>query len=121
MSIQSRVDPEEEEDEKESHRLKKTLVPIRIDWPIFVAGLARSGTTILLELLSSIPSVAAHQYRDFPFVMTPALWQRFTSIFSSGKNIALERPHRDGIFITRESPEAFEEPIWQYFFPSPAV
>jgi len=29
----------------------------------------------------------------------------------------MERPHQDGILITRESPEAFEEPIWQYFFP----
>jgi hypothetical protein len=103
--------------DKESHCFKKALGPIQIDRPIFVAGLARSGTTILLELLSSMPSVATHQYRDFPFVMTPVLWQRFTTIFSSREKNAMERPHRDGILITRESPEAFEEPIWQYFFP----
>jgi len=30
---------------------------------------------------------------------------------------AVERPHRDRIRITRESPEAFEEPLWQAFFP----
>jgi hypothetical protein len=102
--------------DKESHCFRKSLGPIKIDRPIFVAGLARSGTTILLELLASLPSVATHQYRDFPFVMTPVLWHRFTAVFSSGK-VAMERPHRDGIIITRESPEAFEEPLWQYFFP----
>ena len=29
-----------------------------------------------------------------------------------------ERPHKDRIFITKDSPEAFEEPIWTHFFPS---
>ena len=30
---------------------------------------------------------------------------------------AVERPHHDRIRITQESPEAFEEPVWQFFFP----
>ena len=29
----------------------------------------------------------------------------------------VERAHQDRILITRESPEAFEEPLWQAFFP----
>jgi len=102
--------------DKESRYFEKELNAIEIDRPIFITGMARSGTTIILELLSSIPSVATHRYRDFPFVMTPILWQHFTNFFSSEKP-PLERPHKDGIMITRESPEAFEEPIWQYFFP----
>jgi hypothetical protein len=28
-----------------------------------------------------------------------------------------ERAHKDGIYVTSESPEAFEEPIWMAFFP----
>ncbi len=30
---------------------------------------------------------------------------------------ATERPHQDRIRISAESPEAFEEPLWQFFFP----
>jgi Sulfotransferase family len=86
-----------------------------IDRPVFIAGLARSGTTILLEKLSRIDGVATHRYRDFPFVMAPIYWSRFVALFGTGQN-PKERPHHDSIFITRESPEAFEEPIWQHFF-----
>lgn len=100
----------------ESRMLGKRMTGVSIDRPIFVSGLARSGTTTVLEQLSSIPGVATHQYRDFPFVMTPVIWHAFTSIFSrSGRK--QERPHKDGIRVCRESPEAFEEPIWQHFFP----
>jgi hypothetical protein len=88
----------------------------RIDRPVFISGLARSGTTILLEKLSQLEGVATHRYRDFPFVMTPLYWSRFVSLFGKD-HAAVERPHRDSIRITRESPEAFEEPIWQHFFP----
>jgi hypothetical protein len=102
--------------DKESGYFKLELSKVAIDRPIFVSGLARSGTTVVLELLASLPAVATHQYRDFPFVMTPMFWHGFTSRFSSG-DTPLERPHKDGIVITRQSPEAFEEPIWQHFFP----
>jgi hypothetical protein len=101
--------------DKESKYFKADLEAVSIDRPIFVTGLARSGTTILLEMLS-LKSVATHRYRDFPFVMTPILWQWLTNKISSTKP-PRERPHKDGIYIDRESPDAFEEPIWQYFFP----
>ena len=95
-----------------ARRLRATT----IDRPVFIAGLARSGTTILLEKLSRIDGVATHRYRDFPFVMAPIYWGRFVALFGKGQG-PKERPHQDSIFITRESPEAFEEPIWQHFFP----
>ncbi len=83
--------------------------------PVFISGLARSGTTILLEKLATLDGVATHRYRDFPFIMTPILWHRFLSVFGRRQD-PIERPHKDRIQITRESPEAFEEPIWQFFF-----
>ncbi len=92
--------------------IKNTL----IDRPIFVTGLARAGTTILLNLLSQIEGVATHQYRDFPFLFTPVMWNRMTNRFSK-EGDWVERPHQDTIMINRKSPEAFEEPIWQHFFP----
>src|SRR3546814_8123113 len=49
---------------------------IGIDRPIFIAGLARAGTTILLESLERHPVTVTHRYRDFPMVLTPVFWNR---------------------------------------------
>jgi hypothetical protein len=78
--------------------------------------LARSGTTILLETLATTKGLATHLYKDFPFIFTPVLWNTFTRLFSS-EQTPIERPHKDRIKITKNSPDAFEEPIWQHFFP----
>lgn len=100
----------------ESACLRRRLNAIPIKSPVFITGLARSGTTILLEELSKVARVGTHRYRDFPFLMTPFFWSRFHDWFAVPQN-AVERPHRDRIQITGESPEAYEEPIWQSFFP----
>lgn len=89
---------------------------IRIEKPIFVAGLARSGSTILLETLAGHADAATHRYRDYPPVFTPWLWNRFVDLAPGKKNVAVERTHADGINVTPESPEAFEEMIWMAFF-----
>lgn len=99
----------------ESRLLRRRLDAIQIDRPVFVTGLARSGTTMLLELLSQAHGVATHRYRDFPFLMMPYLWNHFVNVFGA-RGDSVQRPHQDGISITPESPEAFEEPIWQRFF-----
>lgn len=101
----------------ETKWLRSRLAQINIDRPVFIAGLARSGTTIVLEKLTSLPGVATHRYRDFPFVMTPVFWNRYLRV-AGGKQRSAERPHQDGIKINRDSPDAFEEPIWQQFFPN---
>jgi hypothetical protein len=100
----------------ESRMMAGRLAEFEVKKPIFITGLARAGTTILLETLSKSDNVATHRYRDFPFIMTPVFWNRFVSLFAA-KQDAIERPHKDRIKITRESPDAFEEPIWHYFFP----
>jgi Sulfotransferase family len=101
----------------ETDWLGDRLEAIEIDRPVFITGLARSGTTILLNLLAQLPQVATHRYRDFPFLFVPIAWNRLQGRLGKTDQ-PVERPHRDRIKITRDSPEAFEEPIWAHFFPS---
>lgn len=101
----------------ESRVLADELEPIAIDRPIYIAGLARAGSTILLELLATHPDVATHRYRDFPLVYTPVFWSRaFGHIYRPG-TAPVERAHRDRLLVTPDSPEALEEVLWMRFFP----
>jgi hypothetical protein len=101
----------------ETGLLRDRLDPITIERPIYVTSLARSGTTILLELLASTPAVATHRYSDFPPVWTPYLWNRFLELVPRQVSAPRERPHGDRIMITPDSPEAMEEILWMRFFP----
>mgnify|MGYP001204767265 CR=1 FL=1 len=80
---------------------------------IFITGLARAGTTILLNALYKSNVFASLSYADMPFVLAPNLWSK---ISSNKKNLDLkERAHGDGIKVSTESPEAFEEVFWKTF------
>jgi hypothetical protein len=96
---------------------RRQLKRITIDRPIYIAGFARSGTTILLELLANHSEVGTHRYRDFPGIFAPIWWQQIQDRAVGKRAIAVERAHGDGIHITLDSPEAMEEPIWMAFFP----
>jgi hypothetical protein len=100
----------------ETKILADEIAPVRIEAPIYVAGLARAGTTIALEILASHPDVATHLYRDFPPVFTPYWWNWFVERSRKGPLQPQERAHKDGIMITADSPEAREEVIWMAFF-----
>lgn len=102
--------------DRETSWLASELASVKIDRPVFVTGLARSGTTLLLELLASVEGVATHRYRDFPLLFTPYFWNRYLDRLAIQQE-PVERPHQDGIRITRESPEGMEEPLWHAFFP----
>lgn len=101
----------------ETRLLTGRLRPDAIDMPVYIAGLARSGTTILLEALARHPHVATHQYRDYPPVHTPFLWSRLLDYIETRPQEAAERAHRDRIVVTPASPEAMEEVVWMTFFP----
>ena len=101
----------------ETRVLAEEIESVSIQAPIYVAGLARAGTTIALEILASHSNVATHLYRDFPPVFTPWWWNWFVEKSRRGPLVAAERAHRDGIMITADSPEAREEGIWMAFFP----
>ncbi|HPF77741.1 MAG TPA: sulfotransferase, partial [Alphaproteobacteria bacterium] len=78
---------------------------------VFVTGLARSGTTILLNALYSTQAFVSLTYRDMPFVLCPNFWRKMTRSFWK-KSEKKERLHGDGIEIDFDSPEAFEEVFW---------
>ena len=102
----------------ESKILRDELAKTAIKAPIYVAGLARSGSTFLLEALAEHADTATHRYKDFPPVFTPYWWNRFLSFMPAKEATPFERTHKDGIKITEESPEAFEESLWTAFFPN---
>ena len=80
---------------------------------IFITGLARGGTTILLNALYQSNVFASLSYADMPFVLAPNLWSR---ISFENKDLKLkERAHGDGIKVSTESPESFEEVFWKTF------
>ena len=80
---------------------------------VFVSGLARSGTTILLNALHKSNEFASLSYQDMPFVLAPNLWSKLSL---DKKDIdSIERAHGDGIKVSSESPEAFEEVFWMTF------
>ena len=80
---------------------------------VFIAGLARSGTTVLLNALYQSKEFASLTYDDMPFILAPNFWAKISprKIHSS----SIERAHTDGIKVTTESPEAFEEVFWKTF------
>ena len=83
------------------------------DKHVFVAGLARSGTTALLNALYQSEEFASICYRDMPFVLAPNLWSK-VALNKQDVNL-MERAHGDGIKISIDAPEAFEEVFWMTF------
>ena len=45
---------------------------------VFITGLARSGTTILLNALYKSNIFASLSYADMPFVLAPNLWSKIS-------------------------------------------
>ncbi|MEQ9488619.1 MAG: sulfotransferase [Alphaproteobacteria bacterium] len=82
--------------------------------PVFVSGLARSGTSILLRALYSTGCFSTLTYRHMPFVLAPRLWRRFTAGHEKA-GAETERAHGDGMNVSFDSPEAFEEVFWLTF------
>jgi hypothetical protein len=99
----------------ETWSLAEPLQNIAIDRPIYIAGMARSGSTILLEALAAHPDAATHKYKDFPCLFTPCWWDRAQP--NAAASAARQRAHADGIAVTPDSPEAMEEMLWMAFFP----
>ena len=102
----------------ETSSVADDLADQTIDRPIYVTGLARSGSTILLELLAEHGDVATHQYRDFPMIPIPLWWNWFLDRAGREESKPAERAHKDGIAVTPQSPEAMEELLWMAFFPT---
>ena len=80
---------------------------------VFISGMARSGTTVLLNAIYETKEFASLTYQDMPFVFSPNSWSKL----NKKKTLiqTQERAHGDGIKIGINSPEAFEEIFWKTF------
>ena len=78
---------------------------------VFVAALARAGTTSLLTAIHDSEEFASLTYADMPFVLAPNLWDKLNP--TTRHKEEQERVHGDGIKVSTNSPEAFEEVFWQ--------
>jgi hypothetical protein len=102
----------------ESSLLAEQIDAVTIERPVYVAGLARSGSTVLLEILSAVPGVVTHRYKDYPPIYTPYFWNWLLDRIPTREVRPVERTHLDGIMVMPDSPEAMEEILWMTFFPS---
>ena len=76
---------------------------------VIVSGLARSGTTSLMNKLMETAHFSSLSYANMPFLLSPNSWAR---VYKPKTQELKERSHKDGIKIGLESNEALEE----YFF-----
>ena len=72
---------------------------------LIITGLARSGTTALLNQLGATNQFKSLSYQDMPFIMSPGLIPTWLGSSKTKK----ERAHGDGIETSQNSLEAFEE------------
>ncbi|MFI4875325.1 MAG: sulfotransferase [Blastopirellula sp. JB062] len=80
---------------------------------LFIAGLARSGSTVLMRRFYATGKFRSLNYRDMPLVLMPGTWSRIRGV---GKQAMPQpRAHDDGLLVDFDSPESFEEVFWRVF------
>jgi Sulfotransferase family len=102
---------------QESRLLQGELPPAPPPRPVWVCGMARAGSTMLLELLYACGEFATQRYADYPLVWLPYAWDRLHRRLPLPAAAPAQRAHADRITVTPHSPEAFEEIFWMHFFP----
>lgn len=100
----------------ESSAVRERIRGVQTARPVWICGMARSGSTLLLQLLDALPCFTSHRYSDYPWLWTPYWWNHLYSRLPLPQAGVVERAHRDSIKVTRDSPEAFEEIFWMHFF-----
>ena len=100
----------------ETRLLKGRLAGRAVEAPIYITGLARAGTTLLLNLLASHPRLTSFKYCDYYGAFTPFWADRLFRAAGVGTAGKQERAHADGVLVNAYSPEAMEEILWMQFF-----
>jgi hypothetical protein len=81
---------------------------------VFVSGLARAGTTILMRRIHDSGAFRSLTYADMPFVLAPNFWRMLRG--GRTRNLgAAERAHGDGLMVEADSPESLDEVFWRVF------
>ena len=57
---------------------------LQIKKPIFICGLARSGTTAVLNLLNNHSETGSFENQDLPFTKTLFFWDKINTLFYKG-------------------------------------
>lgn len=78
---------------------------------IFITGLARAGTTALLNYFYQSDDLGSFLYKHMPFILSPRI-AKYASKLVQKKLGEQERLHNDGIMISSESPECLDEVFW---------
>ena len=94
---------------------RRQLEPFSAEKPVFVTAMPRAGTTLLIELLEGSGEFGTHTYRDMPMLLAPLFWSKISGRFHRD-DTPRERAHGDGMMVSPDSPEAFEESIWSLFW-----
>lgn len=94
--------------QQEKKKIRRKKLERRNDF-VIISGLARAGTTSLMNDLSKMEDFVSLNYANMPFLLSPNIWAKFYK--PKAKNLK-ERSHKDGIMIGLNSNEALEE----YFF-----
>ncbi len=97
--------------ELENDLFSRELKAVDSSQEVFITGLPRAGTTLLLELLDATGEFNTYTYRNMPFILAPLLWNKLSGSFRKA-GTKKERAHGDGMEISFDSPEAFEEVVW---------
>ena len=100
----------------ETQVLKGRLARRTVDAPIYITGLARAGTTLLLNILASHPRLTSFKYCDYYGAFTPFWADHIFRAVGLGAARKQERAHADGVMVNAYSPEAMEEILWMQFF-----
>ena len=79
---------------------------------IFITGLARSGTTALLNRLYSSNELSSFLYKFMPFILSPTIANFYSNLNGQKKPLSKDRFHNDGIKISIDSPECLDEIFW---------
>jgi len=93
-------------------RIKRYKKPKNKIQKIFICGLARAGTTSLLNQLYLSNQFASLKYAHMPFILNPRLSNLYSKLINNKNLESIERLHKDGIKISIESPECLDEPFW---------
>lgn len=97
--------------EIERARFGKAARAIAAERPVFVCGLARSGTSLIVRALNDTGHFGSLTYRDMPFALAPNSW---AALAGKRRSRATERDHGDGLTHDLDTPEAIEELFWRH-------
>lgn len=80
---------------------------------LYVSGLARAGTTVLMQTIGQDSRFSSLSYNDLPLLFLPTDEEKRKK--TAIKEV--ERTHGDGVMHSLNSYEALEEPFWRNFQP----